>query len=260
MNEPQWVSLFVPEAEPASLTGMVESALISAGATKYDPFGAMPGLSYPRAVKLFVAPKMDGWVRLIVSPDCVLEPVVTAASLDTPVVAGFISSDLIPALTFYRGGDLVDAPAIAPYVTDLAGFAAHLKQPKHGASGVGGVSSGALPADLRAMSGSLSTRQIERMMNSMTSAISKGDRAAAQATLQSIDWESGAGEWMRTALAYLGLTNAVTPDYATVSTAFRTARRLARNPKATLYPGDAEARDAVPAVLDYVPVYYGWKP
>jgi hypothetical protein len=260
MNQPQWISLYIPGAEPASLAGTVEAALASAGATKYDPFGAMPGLSYPRAVKLFVAPKLGDWVRIIVSPDCVLEPVVTAASLDAPVIAGFISSELIPALTFYRGGDLIDVPALSPYLTDTAGFASHLRQPKHGASGVGGVSSGALPADLRAMSGSLSTRQVERMMNSMTGAISKGDRASAQAALQSIDWESGAGEWMRTALAYFGLHDAVQPDYATVSTALRTAKRLARNPKATLYPGDAEARDAVPNVLDYVPVFYGWKP
>ena len=98
------------------------------------------------------------------------------------------------------------------------------------------------------------------MMNSMTGAISKGDRAAAQAALQSIDWDSGAGEWMRTALGYFGLDDAVLPDYATVSTAFRTAKRLARNPKATLYPGDADARDAVPNALNYNPVFYGWKP
>jgi hypothetical protein len=109
MSQPQWISLYVPGAEPASLADTVKSALASAGAHQYDPFGTMPGLSYPRAVKLFVAPKMGGWVRLIVSPDCVLEPVVTAASLDAPLAAGFISGDLIPTLTFYRGGQLVDA-------------------------------------------------------------------------------------------------------------------------------------------------------
>ncbi len=260
MSQPQWISLYVPGAEPASLADTVKSALASAGAQPYDPFGTMPGLSYPRAVKLFVAPKAGEWVRLIVSPDCVLEPVVTAASLDAPLVAGFVSSDLIPTLTFYRGGQLVNAPAISAYVTDAAGFAAHLRQPQTGASGVGGVSAGALPDDLRAMTGKLSTRQMDRMMNSMTSAIAKGDRAGAQATLQSVDWESGAGEWMRSALAYLGLSNAVQPDYAMVSTAYRTAKRLARNPNATLYPGDAEARSAVPDVFDYLPVFYGWKP
>lgn len=260
MNQPQWISLYVPGADPAVLTSTVESALASAGATKYDPFGAMPGLSYPRAVKLFVAPKNGDWVRMIISPDCVLEPVVTAASLDAPLAAGFISSDLIPALTFYRGGDLIDVLAVSQYVTDASGFAAHLKVPRHGTSSVGGVSSGALPADLRSLSGGLPARQVERMMNSMTGAISKGDRAGAQAALQSIDWESGAGEWMRTALSYLGMRNAVQPDYATVSTAFRTAKRLARNPNATLYPGDTEARNAVQDVLDYTPVFYGWKP
>jgi hypothetical protein len=259
MSQPQWISLYVPGAEPAGLADTVESALASAGATKYDPFGTMPGLSYPRAVKLFFAPKVGNWVRLIVSPDCVLEPVVTAAALDAPLVAGFISSELVPTLTFYRGGQLIDAPAISPYVTDTEGFAAHLKHPKTGASGVGGVSSGALPSDVRAMSGGLPAKQVERMVNSMTGAISKGDRAGAQAALQSVDWESGAGAWMRTALAYFGLGDSVLPDYATVSTAYRTAKRLARNPKATLYPGDAEARDAVPDVLDYLPVFYGWK-
>lgn len=259
MNQPQWISLYVPGAEPTSLAALVESALTSAGAQKYDPFGTMPGLSFPRAVKLFIAPKAADWTRLIVSPDCVLEPVVTAASLDAPLAAGFISSDLVPALTFYRGGQLIDAPAISAYVTDAGGFAAHLKQLKTGASSIGGVSSGVLPADLRAMSGSLPTRQVERMMNSMTGAISKGDRAGAQAALQSVDWESGAGQWMRTALSYLGLNNAVQPDYTTVSTAYRTAKRLARNPNATLYPGDAEARSAVPDALDYLPVFYGWK-
>lgn len=260
MTQPQWISLYVPGAEPASLADTVKSALASAGAKQYDPFGAMPGLSYPRAVKLFVAPKAGDWVRLIVSPDCVLEPVVTAASLDAPLAAGFISGDLVPALTFYHHGEPVDAPAVSAYITDVEGFAAQLRQPKTGASGVGGISSGALPSDVRAMSGGLPTKQVERMMSSMTGAISKGDRAGAQAALQSVDWESGAGAWMRTTLAYLGINNAVLPDYTTVSTAYRTAKRLARNPNATLYPGDQDAQNAVPDALDYLPVFYGWKP
>jgi hypothetical protein len=64
---------------------------------------------------------------------------------------------------------------------------------------------------------------------------------------------------MRTTLAHLGLEDAVQPDYPTVSTAYRTAKRLSRNPNATLYPGDTDARNAVPDALDYMPVFYGWK-
>ena len=49
------------------------------------------------------------------------------------------------------------------------------------------------------------------------------------------------------------------PDYATLSTAYRTAKRLARNPNATLYAGDAEARAAAPDAERHLPVFYGWK-
>lgn len=259
MNRPQWVSLFVPGDDRNALIAAVESALVSAGAVKYDPFGAMPGLSYPRAVRLFAAPQDGAWLRLIVSPDCVLEPVISAASQHVPVVLGFISSDLTPLLTFYRGGQLIDMAALAPYLNDPDGFAQVLLHPVPGASGVGGISKAVLPASVRAMSAGLPARQIERLMANMTGGIDKANRDGAQAALQSVDWESGAGAWIQTALAFLGITDAVEPDYATVSAAYRTAVRLKRNPKATLYPGDAEARDAVPNALDYAPVFYGWK-
>lgn len=258
MTLPQWISLYVPGADRAALIAAVESALTAAGAATYDPFGTMPGLSYQRAVRLFVAPEEGAWLRLIASPDCVLEPVITAASMDVPVMAGFISAELTPTLTAYRGGHLVEAVALSPYLRDLAGFASHLNLPKTGASTVGGISSAALPAHVRAMSSGLPARQVERLMTTMTGSLSRGDRASAQATLQSVDWYSGAGLWMREALEFLGISD-VTPDYPTLSTAYRTAKRLTRKPDATLYPGDAEAQEAVPNALDYAPVFYGWK-
>lgn len=257
MTQPQWVSLYIPaEAGREALHSALAAAFAAAGGTAYDPFGIMPGLAYPRAIKLFLAPPRGRWLHVMASPDSDLTAVI--AAVGGLSIAAQISSDLVPSVTVYQDGAAVDAlPTLAAYLSDADAFAALLGAPQTGASGVGGISSGALPQNVRAMSGGLPARQVERLMNTMTGSISKGDRANAQAALQAIDWHSGAGGWMRALLAHLGAD--ALPDYATVSTAYRTAKRLARNPKATLYPGDAEARDAVPDTLEYLPLFYGWK-
>lgn len=261
MTQPQWSSLYTQHpGGRETIASVLTSALETAGAAKYDPFGLVPGQSYPRAVKLFVAPPVGTWVRLIPSPDCLLEPVVSAVSSAYALLMAEIGADLAPSLAVYKDGVRVDTmSALAPMVSEPEAFLKLLRAPRAGAAGIGGISSGALPSNVRAMSSGLPTRQVERLMSSMTGALSKSERSNAQAALQSVDWDSGAGAWMRELLAFLGLETHAALDYATISTAVRTAKRLARNPQAMLYPGDAEARDAVPDALDYLPIFYGWK-
>lgn len=261
MSQPQWSSLYTLfEGGRGALSAAVASSLTASGAAQYDPFGLMPGISFPRAAKLFIAPQAGAWLRLVPAPDCILDPVIHSASANTLLLHVAISGDLVPEVVVYHSGEAVDpSAALAPYVTDLSAFAAHLNSPKSGAAGVGGISSGALPANIRAMSGGLPGRQVERLMNTMTGAIGKNDRAGAQAALQTVEWGSGAGGWMRSLLAFLGLDTHAAIDYATLSTAYRTAKRLARNPAATLYPGDADALAAVSDALDYEPLFFGWK-
>ncbi|MBK8136016.1 MAG: hypothetical protein IPK52_09265 [Chloroflexi bacterium] len=261
MIQPQWSSLYTLfEGGREALSAAIVSSLTASGATQYDPFGLMPGISFPRAAKLFIAPQTGAWLRLVPAPDCILDSVIQSASANTVLLHVAISSDLVPEAAVYRSGETIDpATALAPYVTDISTFVEHLNTPKSGATGVGGISSGALPSNIRAMSGGLPSRQVERLMNTMTGAIGKNDRAGAQAALQTVEWGSGAGGWMRSLLAFLGLDSQAMIDYATLSTAYRTAKRLARNPSATLYPGDADARDAVANALDYEPLFFGWK-
>jgi hypothetical protein len=51
------------------------------GYTSFNPFGLMPGLTYPRAVRLFVSPVQYGWVRVIGEPDEAQLPMIAQKSL-----------------------------------------------------------------------------------------------------------------------------------------------------------------------------------
>jgi hypothetical protein len=47
------------------------------------------------------------------------------------------------------------------------------------------------------------------------------------------------------------------PDFVTLRDAYQLHERRRRNPNAPLYPGDAEAMEAVSDALDYIVLYAG---
>ncbi|KXK51008.1 MAG: hypothetical protein DWB44_15245 [Chloroflexi bacterium] len=238
----------------------VAAALDAAEGRAYDPFGLMPAPAFTRAVKLLAAPVHNGWLRLASAPDSRLDPVLDATSRHGLTVHAVIDAELVPRITAYRNGSIVDLAGGLPGAFDRARVNALLAVPITGhGSAFGGVSSAALPPDVRAMSSGLGSRQVERLMHTMTAGMGRGNRDSAQSALVTVDWDAGAGRWMRDVLIACGIGDHVLPDYATLSTAYRVFKRLERRPGATLYPGDSEATAAAPNALDYAPVYYGWK-
>lgn len=238
----------------------VTAALDAAGGRAYDPFGLMPAPAFARAVKLLAAPVQEGWLRLASAPDSDLDPVVGAVSHHGLTIHATIDAELVPHVAAYRNGEAVDLAGSLPGAFDRARVNALLAAPVTGSgSAFGGVSSAALPPDVRAMGSGLGSRQVERLMHTMTAGMGGDNRADAQSALVTVDWEAGAGRWLRDVLIACAVGDRVLPDYATLSTAYRVFKRLERRPGATLYPGDSEATAAAPNALDYTPVYYGWK-
>ncbi len=263
MNErAHFVSVYIAVGSTSRdvVLGDVAAALAAAGGRAYDPFGLMPAPAFARAVKLLVAPVDKGWLRLACAPDSELELVLGAASRHGLTVHAVIDAGLTPRVTAYRDGSVVGLAESLPGAFDRVRVNALLTAPVTGSGrAFGGVSSAALPPDVRAMGGGLGSRQVERMMHAMTAGMGSGNRADAQNALVTVDWEAGAGRWLRDVLIACGIGDRVLPDYATLSTAYRVLKRLERRPGATLYPGDAEAIAAAPDALDYAPIYTGWK-
>ncbi|MBK8022750.1 MAG: hypothetical protein IPK19_15285 [Chloroflexi bacterium] len=231
-----WCSIFCATEDRESVVATVRGWFSANGYASYDPFDIIPGPAYPVTVKGFAAPAARGfsgpWVRLILA-----EP----------------------------------APALAEALALVAPtHALDLESTPGGASMPGGAIAGvdlsALDGQTRAMAGKVDLKKAgamaDKMLGSLGSKIgaSDADANAARALLSQgrVDWSSGAGARLATTAANLGLPDSWhTPDFTTLRDAYAVHKRLERSPRARLYPGDAEARDAVPAALTYIPIFGG---
>ncbi|MCK6579684.1 MAG: hypothetical protein L6Q98_16445 [Anaerolineae bacterium] len=228
-----WCSIFCATEDRDSVMAAVRAWLAANGCVLYDPFSVIPGASYPVAVKLFVSPTAQGagsaWVRLILA-----EPVAGLAEALQGVA---------PAVLF-----------------DLAGGSAA------GGATLAGVDLAALSGDAQAMASRVDMKQAGAMANRLIGSLGKrlgasdADAAAARALLAAaqIDWSGAAGSRLIAEAFRLGLPASwQTPDFTTLRDAYAVHKRLERSPNARLYPGDAEARDAVPDALTYTPIFGG---
>jgi hypothetical protein len=87
-----------------------------------------------------------------------------------------------------------------------------------------------------------------------------GNEAAVQNLLQGNQpqWNSAGGAQIRKLLADLTIPSGwQEPDFVTLRDAYQLHQRRRRNPNAPLYPGDADAMEAVSDALDYITVYAG---
>lgn len=233
-----WCSIFHPSANRDAVLAAAQAWLNTAGYTAYDPFTGIPGASFAHAVKAFVAPAAQGtagpWVRLIFE----------AAPAERDA--------LLAALP---GAVLLDAadprlPASAPTST------------------VAGVQVGGLPANAQAYADRIDPAKADALAGKLLGAIGArfgmNDATADQARAllaqggSALDLANGAGATLAAHAAALGLPPGWhTPDFVTLRDAYALARRLQRLPNARLYPGDAEARAAVPDALAYAPLFGG---
>lgn len=266
-----WTSLYLPCDEP--LIPALQDSLTTLGYTLYNPFGLLPGKAYAQTVRLFAAPPVNGWMRVIGEPDAR-----QLAPLSRQQLCLYVALDGKDAqIKVYADGEQVEpSTALIPYLragrlADELRKALHSVSPVEKAENTGSplfdVPLDNLPDDLRAMAGQVNPAQAQRMFERLSEPllrkVSPGGEAAGEARRllaggNAPDWNSVGGRRIRALMACLTVPDDWRePDFTTLRDAYQAHERRRRKPNARLYPGDAEAMRMVPNALDYTPVYGG---
>ena len=269
-----WQSLYLYSDNaqvPAQIAETLRSALAHDGYEPYDPFAAMPGKSYPERRRLFIAPPpVQGWTRIIGDADESLMPRLSTHGLclrcafdDTTeqiiVYDAGVSVDAKTALTPHLATECTAATLERILAGELEAVAGDNDRPSGGV-----VPMNVLPENVRTMAENLHPKQIDRMFGKWMKRVSKrlsGDEDAARELLRgdAVDWNSDGGRQIQALMACLGIPSDSwrQPDFTTVRDAYLLHLRRQHRADARLFPGDAEAMQAVPDALDYTPVYMG---
>lgn len=255
-----WTSLYLP----CDVTPALKDSLTALGYTLYNPFIPLPGKAYSQSVRLFVAPRVAGWTRLIGEPDMQQLPILSRRCLCLYVMLAGKDA----RIEVYAGGKQTEArAALVPYLRE--GYTADdLDRALHHAA-VSIVESAmpmaALPDDVQAMAGKVDQQQaqkmFERLSGKLMGKVSPGGSTADEARrmiADTVDWNSVGGQRIRALMGCLTVPdNWREPDFVTLRDAYQLHERKQRNPNARLYPGDAAAMAKVPNALGYEPVYGG---
>jgi hypothetical protein len=273
MTHALWCSLYLTCADKlptqqALVDGLLDS-LAAQGYTPYNPFGLLPGKSYSQTVKLFVAPPTDGWVRVLCAEPV---PLVLAKAVPICTTLYIVVSEVADVRVFADGEAAPPTDALLPHLRDgktandlhHAIYAPGLTVlPTEGAAS-GDVPLDVLPEAIQKMAGNVDAKALDKMFGKFSKQLlgkAGGDANAASDLLnqsRGVDWSSAPALRVRALMTVLAVPdNWRTPDFATLRDAYSLHARHQRNPNARLYPGDAEAMQAVPNALDYVPVYAG---
>lgn len=267
----RWHSLFSVSTDSAALANTLRETVTALGYTLFDPFGLLPGKAYPKAVRLFVAPAVEGWTRIIIGAgDAELA---RAFSSHVPLVLSLALDGQEAEIGIYAAGNAAGAEALAPYLRPgcaLADVERILKTPDLHiveTSQDTGLPLELLPPDVQAMADNVNMKQAQSMFARLTGTALKraGQGASAADAARSLiaagnppDWNSAGGKRLRALVDSLTIPAGwQQPDFTPLRDAYQLHARKRRNPNATLYPGDAEAMASVPDALDYTPVYGG---
>lgn len=266
-----WNCLYLPFNEHSTVAQALEHSLTQRGYTLYNPFGILPGKSYPRSARLFVSPVRQQWVKVLGTLDEAL-----VADVSRLAVGVWLSLDGTSGhIRTYRDGQEVDPfDSLTPYLR--AGCTAQdLAQALNGnfsADGTKAAEAGlpfdALPDDIKALSGKVNSGQAEKLFNRLSGNLMKkvaggsGQAEAAQNLVQqgdgSPDWNSAGGQRVSALMACLNVPdNWREPAFDALRDAYQLHSRRQRNPNARAYPGDEAVMAAVPDALMYTPVYGG---
>lgn len=238
-----WQSLYLSCVE--DITDTLHTLLNDQGYTLYDPFGLIPGPAYPHTVKLFIAPPRAGWTRLIADS---VPPQISAGLSKLGLCIDARLDGETAQVTAYEHGQPVDHPCLQ---------ATPDGDPDSAQKGDDAFPLDMLPDDVQRMAENLNPRQVNKMFNRLMKRINRrvdGDPNAARDMLRRpAAWDSPGGRQMMAVLACLQIPDWREPDFVTLRDAYALHKRGAK----TLLPGDAEAMQAVPDALDYIPVYGG---
>lgn len=271
-----WQSLYLPFDDNATRDlndsgatsgqlGVAETLrreLVAQGYTHFDPFALLPGKSYPNAVRLFVAPVHEGWMRIVGAIDPAVRPLLMPAlSLLAPCLLVELDGEEAQLEAWLEGEPAPPEIAMMSYAREhdcirlaLEGVVTAGRSPT-----VGGLPLDALPADVQDMAGSIDPKQADALFARMSGTLARkaGSSDEARNLLRQPDWTSTGGARIAALMRCLRIPAWRDPDFATLRDAYALHMRRRRSPNATLYPGDAEALTSVPNALDYTPVYAG---
>ncbi len=267
-----WQRLFIRlDGDPSALADALIAAARAERYTPYDPFGLMPGLSYPRAIRAFAAPRaLNGWGAVIASADPIPSAVIASAAESLGAAALHLTLDAVgrAEIAWFDGdpppdlAHIIDGDPLTVERCAVPAPASALEAP------VLALPADALPEDMRSalIKGQIDGTQAEKLFAKMAGAVAGKvgvggeDAEAAKKLLQTaqIDWESSGGRRIRAAIGLFGLGEALSlPDFTALRDAYALHARKRRKPDAILYPGDAEAMAAVPDALAYTPIFAG---
>lgn len=279
-----WHSLYLqPEnsdgPDSPDYSAAVRTALIDIlqqhGYKAYDPFaggtGTPPGLK--TFVRHFVAPHIDGWVRVLGEPE---RAILSDLSTGWVVLHAWIDEG-DSGIDVYRDRNTI---ALDNYLSasrngegQTGDIGARPSTPEFGAE-INTPTPNILPIEIQqlARDHNVNPQQANKMIDRVTSQLfGKLDRASGgeASTVQSqaralvtgthrIDWNSPAAQRLTTLASTIPLpANWRTPDFDAVRDAYQAARMLRKNPRAQLLPDESSALNAIPNAIQYEAVYVG---
>lgn len=262
-----WHNLYLFYADSQPVAEALRHSLDALNYESFDPFGLFPVRAYAQAVRLFVAPSQNGWVRVIGTPDQQQLPALSRLGLCLSAgiqegqahIAVYQDSQAVPpenALVPHLRAGKTPADLLHALTAPISG----ITSPAYTADT---LPMEVLPESVKTMAKGMNQKQANKMFSRLSKQLLKSsgvDDKEARKLLaaNTVDWNSAAGKRLGAVLSCLTLPERWRfPDFVTLRDAYQLQKRRQQNPNARLYPGDAEALDKVPDALDYIPVYAG---
>lgn len=265
----RWHSLYLLSEQSQTVISIIQDYFETHHYKNYHPFGALPGMSYPDTIKLFLAPSSQQWIRLLVDGDSdvgTIDNLCQHLSLTCDCLSLSLDGNS-GRIHAFREGQFVELPDWSKtylsrdeqqqFSRMLNADAYHL--PDIGDGQIGDVPIDNLPDDIQAMARQVNAKKANQLFEKLSKRLLKaaGRHDARQLIQQGANWNSQGGQYIRSVMACLAMPEQWrTPDFSTLRTAYAIRSRQAEGVN-TLYPGDDTALNAVPDALDYHPLYGG---
>jgi len=263
-----WHSLYLSSEQSDRIIEALHSYFETHQYIIYNPFGALPGMSYPRTIKAFLAPPQGNWSRLVMDGDTDVSQIDSLAQ-SLSHIADCLSVRLegnVSLIHAYHEGDLMDLADwakshLADTESDLSAIlnAESLDLPALNEGQIGDIPIEALPDELQAMAHQVNAKEANKLFEKLSNRLLKavGRQQARSLISNDNQWDSQGGQTIRAVMDCLTMPeNWRTPDFPTLRTAY--AVKIRRTEMIySIFPGDEEALKAVPDALDYQPIYGG---
>ena len=267
----RWQSLYLYSANTPHIVSALSESLVTLGYTPYNPFGGALPPVYVKTAKTFIAPPQQGWTRILSEDTLDAALLLHLSQIDAVLYTQLNDTDC--EIVTAKNGEKTDpqvalTPLLHESVTEsmlvnaLSGKISlqSTSQTKQDDA----IPLDVLQDDMRTMANNLNNKHIGKMFNKLMKGVGRrvaGDSDAALDLLRSgsVDWTGAGGRQIQALMNCLTIPDTYwrVPDFVTLRDAYQLHQRKQKNPKAMLYPGDAEAMQAVPDALNYTPVYGG---